>query len=543
LDLFAALLKLRERLWLGYAIAVATSAAGVVVRLAFGHNIAGAPFFTFIPAIIFSTLAGGIGPGLVTVAISAVFADYFFIPPEGFSMFWPTGYVVMAGFFLVTSTMVILVNATMTSSVRLARATAALRAANETLEARIAARTAELMAAEERLRQSQKMEAVGQLTGGIAHDFNNLLTSISGSLELLQNRLAQGRLSELGRYATAAQDAATRAAALTHRLLAFARQQALEPRVTNIDQLIAGMAALIRSTIDPAITLVFTPTPELWPTQVDPNQLENVLLNLCINASDAMPNGGRLSITTGNKTLGAEEAATQDLQAGGYVALTVADTGRGMTPEVIERAFDPFFTTKPLGQGTGLGLSMIYGFVRQSGGQVRIHSTPGAGTDVQLLLPRYNGAAAPAQPPAAPVCQPVPAHGKTVLVVDDEPTVRMLVLDLLDELDCAGLQAEDGHAGLNSLQTNPDVDLLITDIGLPGGMNGKQLAEAARALRPGLKILFITGYAELSLTDQSQLPAGVQLLTKPFSMAGLASRIGEMLGARGIGVQPGLPLA
>ena len=382
---------------------------------------------------------------------------------------------------------------------------------------------------EEELRQSQKMEAVGQLTGGLAHDFNNLLTGITGGLELLETRIAQGRAAEAGRYIAAAQGAAKRAAALTHRLLAFSRRQTLEPKPVDANRLVGGLQELLGRTVGPAIRLAVSASPDIWPTLVDANQLENALLNLCINARDAMPHGGRLTIETANCVLDERGGRIRDLAAGSYVSLCVTDTGSGMPPEVIARAFDPFFTTKPLGQGTGLGLSMVYGFVRQSGGQVRIHSQPGEGTTVCLYLPRH--AAPAADEPDTPDSALPAGSGETVLVVDDEPTVRMLVADVLGELGYATIEAADGAGGLELLRSGRRIDLLVTDVGLPGGMNGRQVADAGRALRPGLRVLFITGYAETAALGEGQLGAGMQVLTKPFAMEELARRIRDLLTA------------
>jgi PAS domain S-box-containing protein len=418
-----------------------------------------------------------------------------------------------------------------------------LRQMNETLEERVSRRTAELKQAhgavmaeveqreraEDQLRQAQKMEAVGQLTGGLAHDFNNLLAGIAGSLAMVQMRMAQGRTSDLERYIIAAQEAATRAAALTHRLLAFSRRQTLDPRPTAVDRLAVGMGELITRTVGPAVAMELRSAPDLWVTLVDPNQLENALLNLCINARDAMPDGGRIIIEAGNVTLDERMAAARDMQPGEYVSLSVTDTGTGMTPDVIERAFDPFFTTKPIGKGTGLGLSMIYGFVRQSGGQVRIQSEAGRGTTVQLYLPRHLTAvepeAAAASTPAAPRADP----GETVLVVDDEPTVRMLVTEVLQDLGYGAIEAVDGPSGLEILRSPARIDLLVSDVGLPNGMNGRQLADAGLALRPELKVLFITGYAENVVLGERDLAPGMSVLTKPFSLDALGARIRSLI--------------
>jgi PAS domain S-box-containing protein len=406
----------------------------------------------------------------------------------------------------------------------------ALADLNATLELEVRERTAELLAAEARLRQSQKMEAVGQLTGGLAHDFNNLLTGVSGSLELMAKRLEQGNLTQLPRYLHLARAAAQRAASLTHRLLAFSRRQTLDPKPTDINQLVYGMDELIRRTVGPAISVEVIGAPRLWTVRVDPNQLENALLNLCINARDAMPDGGKLVIETGNYTLQDLEAKELDLQASDYVSLGVGDTGNGMTPEVLERAFDPFFTTKPMGEGTGLGLSMVYGFVRQSGGQARIHSTPGKGTQVCLYLPRYAGDEVICeQSLGSPEARR--GEGETVLVVDDESSVRTLVNDVLVELGYHVLQSDQGASALRIMESSQRVDLLITDVGLPGGMNGRQLADAALVMRPTLKVLFITGYAESAVIGKGHLEPGMHILTKPFSLETLGARIRDILAA------------
>ncbi|HEY0203028.1 MAG TPA: ATP-binding protein [Acetobacteraceae bacterium] len=384
---------------------------------------------------------------------------------------------------------------------------------------------AALAAVQEALRQSQKMEAVGQLTGGLAHDFNNLLTGITGSLELLGTRLAQGRIGEVDRYVAAAQGAAKRAASLTHRLLAFSRRQTLDPKPTDMNRLVAGMEELVRRTMGPAVVVEVVGVTELWTTLVDPGQLESALLNLCINARDAMPDGGKITVETGNRWLDERTARARELPTGQYVSLCVSDTGVGMPAEVMARAFDPFFTTKPIGMGTGLGLSMVYGFVRQSGGQAHITSKPGQGTTVCLYLPCYLGMAEDVDGAAVAAEAPRAGRGETVLVVDDEPTVRMLMTEVLEDLGYTVIEAADGPAGLWVLQSDARVDLLVTDVGLPGGMNGRQVADAARMVRPGLKVLFITGYAENAVLSHGQLEAGMHVLTKPFAMEALARRI------------------
>jgi len=388
--------------------------------------------------------------------------------------------------------------------------------------------------AEEQLRQAQKMEAVGQLTGGIAHDFNNLLTGIVGSLELLQRKVVAGQTDGLLRYAAAATTSAQRAASLTQRLLAFARRQPLDPKRVDVNALVRDMAELLGRTLGPAIRLDMDLASGLWPTLSDPHQLESAVLNLAINARDAMPEGGRLVIETSNARLDEAYARSQggEVAPGQYVLLSVTDTGVGMTPDVIANAFDPFFTTKPLGQGTGLGLSMLYGFVKQSNGHVRVYSEAGRGSSFKLYLPREQGDAAAAADGMSAALPSRAEEGETVLVVEDEATVRMLVTETLGELGYAALEAADGPSGLAILQSDARVDLLVTDVGLPG-LNGRQLADAARLLRPGLRVLFMTGYAHHAAIGQGEaLEPGMEIISKPFPLDVLASRIRAMIEAR-----------
>jgi PAS domain S-box-containing protein len=390
------------------------------------------------------------------------------------------------------------------------------------------AAAAELLRTQEALRQSQKMEAVGQLTGGIAHDFNNLLAGISGSLELIQKRLFERGLSGFERHLGIAQASTHRAAALTQRLLAFSRRQTLDPRPVDVNRLVNGVEDLLRRSIPPEIEIDVVGAIGLWLTKVDAPQLENALLNLVLNARDAMPDGGRITIETANKWMDARAAKDRELEPGQYISLCVTDTGTGMSREVMERAFDPFYTTKPLGQGTGLGLSMIHGFVRQSGGQVRVYSELGQGTTMCLYLPRFIGELDGEELPEAE--GPLEAgHGETVLVIDDEEPIRMLITDVLEEAGYRVLEAPDGPSGLKVLESDARIDLLITDVGLPGGFNGRQVADAARRTRPELKVLFVTGYAENAVVGNGHLDPGMQVITKPFPMAALALRVREII--------------
>jgi PAS domain S-box-containing protein len=403
---------------------------------------------------------------------------------------------------------------------------------------------AALHATEERLHQAHKIEAVGQLTGGVAHDFNNILQGIGGCLELTERRIAQNRAGEANRYITAARTSVDRAAALTQRMLAFARRQALQPVAVQPERLIRGMEELLRSTGGPGIIMHFQLEHSVWRALSDASQLESALLNLAINARDAMPDGGSLTIATADRSLTAADLAQEpDAKPGDYVELAVTDTGTGMTAEVLERVFEPFFTTKPIGQGTGLGLSQIYGFVQQSGGFIRLETAVGRGTTVRLYLPRhdqpeptpYLGSAAAGTAPAPAALtggrsgRP-PAAGYRVLVVDDEVEVRRIIVEALEELGCIVTEACGGPGGLQALQTaraSGRFDLLISDIGLPG-MNGRQLADAARAMDAALPILLVTGYAGITLAEVV-LPADVEIMHKPFTIDALSARILGML--------------
>ncbi|WP_210497221.1 PAS domain-containing hybrid sensor histidine kinase/response regulator [Microvirga antarctica] len=385
-----------------------------------------------------------------------------------------------------------------------------------------------LREAEAALRQSQKMEAVGQLTGGIAHDFNNLLTGVIGSLDLLESRLGQGRMGDAARYIEAAMSSARRAAALTHRLLAFSRRQPLDPRPVNANDLVASMDELFRRTVTEAVRVTFVPKDDLWLTSCDANQLESALLNLVINARDSMTGSGTIVIRSDNVAADDPSLAGRcDLAADDYVMLSVTDTGSGMSQDVTERVFEPFFTTKPIGQGTGLGLSMVYGFVRQSGGQVGIVSEPGQGTTVTIHLPRFRGDAAHSAAPDVIAAGHARA-GEIVFVVEDEPVVRRLVVDMLQERGYRIIEAMDGPSALAVLQTTQPVDLLLTDVGLPG-LNGRQLADAARELRPDLNILFMTGYVDNEILKNGFLGPRMEVIAKPFAGEALAAKVEHMI--------------
>jgi PAS domain S-box-containing protein len=384
----------------------------------------------------------------------------------------------------------------------------------------------EKKATEEQLRQAQKMEAVGQLTGGVAHDFNNLLTVIMGNLEHLDRVLPPDQPSK--RMIAAALRGASRAAMLTHRLLAFSRRQPLAPEVLSVNKLVAGMSDLMRRTLGEAILIEAVLAGGLWPTLAD-SQLENALINLAINARDAMPEGGKLTIETANTHLDEAYARMNDeVQPGQYVGIFVTDTGIGMAPDTVAHAFEPFFTTKEIGQGTGLGLSQVFGFIKQSGGHVKIYSEVGEGTTVKLYLPRYRGS-------ENVVDERLESHqlpqgrSELVLVVEDDPDVRDYTVEMVDDLGYSVLSASDGASALRLLDSNREVSLLFTDVGLPGGMNGRQLAEQALRRQPRLKVLYTTGYARNAIVHQGRLDPGVEVIFKPFTYSDLATKIRRVL--------------
>jgi PAS domain S-box-containing protein len=383
---------------------------------------------------------------------------------------------------------------------------------------------------EEALRQAQKMEAVGQLTGGVAHDFNNLLTVIGGNIETLQRRLPAD--SKLLRLTEAALRGTERAATLTHRLLAFSRRQPLDPKPVEPNRLVAGMSELLRRTLGETIAVETVVGAGAWRIRCDPNQLESAILNLAVNARDAMPGGGKLTIETANSYVDEAYAAAQaEMTPGQYVVIAVTDTGTGMTPDVVEKAFEPFFTTKEVGQGTGLGLSQVYGFVKQSGGHIKIYSEPGQGTTIKLYLPRLAGAADEAEAPGDPIAPPGGVRHETILVVEDDEDVRHYSVDQLRELGYDVLEAPDGPAALDLIEHHPEILLLFTDVALPGGLNGRQLADEARNRRPRLKILFTTGYARNAIVHHGALDPDVELIGKPFTYANLAAKIRQVLDA------------
>jgi signal transduction histidine kinase/ActR/RegA family two-component response regulator len=408
------------------------------------------------------------------------------------------------------------------------RVNRALAEANFGLQTQIAQREQ----VEEALRQAQKMEAIGQLTGGVAHDFNNILQVILGNLSNVLQRLESGRIEPSGllRPVRAAIRGGERAAVLVAQLLAFSRRQPLQPQPLEVNRLVAGMSDLLHRTLGESIEIETVLGARVWSVLADANRLESALLNLAVNARDAMPDGGKLTIETSNSYLDEDYTASEeDVQAGQYVVIAVSDTGVGMPPDIIAKAFDPFFTTKEVGQGTGLGLSQVYGFIKQSGGHAKIYSEIGQGTTIKLYLPRLLAAQSETPGETAPEARPPQGDREVILVVEDEADVRELAVNSLQELGYEVLEAGDGPSALRQLEARGDIRLLFTDVGLPGGLNGRQLADAARRQRPELKVLFTTGYARNAIVHHGRLDPGVDLVVKPFTQAVLAARVRDAL--------------
>ncbi|HYD64350.1 ATP-binding protein [Azospirillum sp.] len=534
-----------------YVLAIALAALGVVARVALDPILTGVQFITLVPVVIVVALVGGLGPGLLAVALGTIGAWFaIFAPTYSFAIHSGADAASLLFFAGVGVFICGITHALRTAVAQLRVERRRLEELSRTLEHRVTERTAELAAAndslraeieareqaEASLRQVQKMEAVGQLTGGIAHDFNNLLTPILGNVTSLLERMGDAD-ARTHRQLDAMRQAAERAAVLTQRLLAFARRQPLSPSVLDVNKLVADTGEMLRRTLGEAIEVETVLAGGLWRAQADANQLENALLNLAVNARDAMPGGGKLTIETANTHLDEIYAAAHaEVTPGQYVLVAVTDTGAGMPPDVQARAFEPFFTTKGVGQGTGLGLSMVYGFVRQSGGHVKIYSEPGQGTTVKLYLPRAMAGALPLTEVAAPTPAAAPAGGATVVVVEDEDLVRAFMVETLRRIGYTVHEAADGPAALALFARLPTVDLLLTDVGLPG-MNGRQLAEAIQAERPGLKVLFVSGYTRNAIVHNGTLDPGVMLLSKPFTAQMLAMKAAEAMETGLVGVR------
>jgi len=529
---------IRARPPLAYLMALGAVACVLTVRYAFGETLEAFPFLTFIPAILVAAFFGGGGPGLLAAVLTTLLAQYFFIAPT--NSLWPNDFAGWLGLTihsLNAALMVGLITLLLRVHDRQRDTQAEIEALNAQLEARIAERTNALKAEMEehsqslaQLRQLQKMEAIGQLTGGIAHDFNNMLAIIIGSLDLAKRRLGGTENPQVVRCIDNASEGAQRAATLTARLLAFSRQQPLAPQVMDANKLVGGMSEMLRRTIGENIQVETVLSGGLWRTFADPGQLENAVINLAVNARDAMPGGGKLTIETANSELDDRYARLHnEVEPGQYVLISITDTGTGMSPDIIERAFDPFYTTKGPGKGTGLGLSQVFGYVKQSGGHVKIYSEVGQGTTLKIYLPRHLGSIVSAtDEKAGQAAIPAGDASRIILVVEDEEQVRHMSVDALRELGYTVIQATGGRHALEQLELQPRVDLLFTDIVMPE-MNGRQLADRAREKWPELKVLFTTGYTRNAVVHNGVLDQGVDFLPKPFTIAELALKISQVL--------------
>ncbi len=538
MDLLSATDWLRHRPGLTYPLALAVVAFTFLLRVAAGDYLSGFPFLSFLPAVLVASFIGGAGPGAVAALLSGFVVQQFFVEPR--NAFWPAtfGQWIGLSIFIVNAFIIVgLMQAVIVSHGRQVRLRGELNDFNGKLEDTVAQRTGELKremaehaSAQAQVRQLQKMETIGQLTGGVAHDFNNMLAIIIGSLDLAQRRLNGKEDPRLLNSIQSARDGAQRAAVLTARLLAFSRQQPLAPEIVDANKLVGGMSELLRRTLGEQISIEVVLAGGLWPTFADLSQLENAILNLSVNARDAMPDGGHLTIETANTELDDRYARLhQDVEAGQYVMVSITDTGIGMSPEVLERAFDPFYTTKGSGKGTGLGLSQVYGYVKQSRGHIKIYSEIDRGTTVKIYLPRHVGSGV-ARP--APATKPIPQGSveDTILVVEDDWNVREMTAESLRELGYSVLQAADGPEALNLLE-NERVDLIFTDIVMPQ-MNGRQLADAVTEKWPDIRILYTTGYTRNAIVHNGVLDHGVSLLAKPFSLEQLAHKVREALNGK-----------
>jgi signal transduction histidine kinase/CheY-like chemotaxis protein len=528
---------LQERSLLAIGLGILMAAVAFGFRIWMGDALVGFPFLTFFLAVAISSFLFGWRAGLSCAVVGGLLSWKYLIQTDETIVITAPSSLIALGFYTFTTGLFVLLTAAMQTSfaaydkltgeleVRVKSRTSELEKINAKLVSEIAGRSQ----AESQVRQLQKMEAVSRLTGGMAHDFNNMLAVIIGSLNLLQRRLAKGE-TEVGQFVDAALDGAQRAASLTQRLLAFSRQQPLAPEALDANRLVANMSDILNRTLGDEISVETVLAAGLWRAKADPHQLESCLLNLAVNAKDAMPDGGKLTIETGNAHIDEAYAAEHEIAADQYVLIAVTDTGSGMAPDTLSKAFDPFFTTKPTGQGTGLGLSQVYGFARQSRGHVKIYSEVSVGTTVKIYLPRTTEGGATEVPVAVASRAPLPVGSPNVfvLVVEDDARVRNFSAEALRELGYTVIEAANGSAALKIIEAGQRVDLLFTDVVMPE-MTGRQLADVAIQRLPDLKVLYTTGYTRNAVVHNGTLDAGTHLLQKPYSIEELALKVKRVM--------------
>ncbi len=541
--MFPGIEPVRSRNWQVFGLAVGLPLAGYAARVVLGDVLVGYPYATFYPVILMIAVLARPLASVLAVGLSAVLAAPFAVDSN--AEFLPqslSAWIGLSLFLAVSGMIVWLLHALRSALDSATEARAALTLANRHLEERVALRTRELTEANQRLlaetearvgaeaqaRQGQKMEAIGQLSGGVAHDFNNMLAIIMGSLHVAKRRLERGD-TDVVQFLDGALEGAGRAAGLTQRLLAFSRKQPLTPEVADMNALVRGMDELLRRSLGETVRLELALGGGLWRTRVDKGQVENALVNLAINARDAMPDGGKLTIETMNAFLDDAYASAHDeVTPGQYVLLAVSDAGVGMTRKVMERAFDPFFTTKDAGKGTGLGLSQVYGFVKQSGGHIKIYSEPGQGTTIKIYLARHYGEGEVRADVVLDAEVPMGRPSVSVLVVEDDDAVREIAVGILRELGYTVEEAASGYAALRMMEAGTRFTLLFTDVVMPG-MSGRMLAEAALRVQPDLRVIYTTGYTANAIVHNGMVDPGVELLTKPYSLEQLARKMQRVL--------------
>jgi signal transduction histidine kinase/ActR/RegA family two-component response regulator len=536
---------MRENRTTSYVFGLAAIALALLARLILAPQLAGFPFLTFFPAIILTGFICGWRPALVAAIFGGFAARFFFIDGSTLPMrsVAAAGWVGYALYLFAVLVILVLVGVMHSAFRDFSQSERERDRLRQDLESRVRDRTADLeeanqrlrdeaislAAAEETIRQMQKMEAVGQLTGGIAHDFNNMLAIVVGSLDIAKRQM-QKDPAKAERFIANAMEGAKRGAQLTSRLLAFSRQQPLDPRPLDANALVRDMSDLLRRSLGETVSLETRLTEQLWRTYADGSQLVNAIVNLCVNSRDAMPDGGSLVLETSNVEFDEHYAEQHaDARAGEFICIAVTDSGSGMSPDVVARAFDPFYTTKPVGQGTGLGLSQVYGFVKQSGGHIKIFSQPGTGTTIHIYLPRFFGPDEPVAIEPEPLFSDA-LNAEVILVVEDEERVRHMTVEALQGLGYVVIAAASPQEAIEGLMAHPHLHLLFTDIVMPG-MNGRMLAERVTAMRPTVKVLYTTGYTRDAVTHEGTLDRDICFLAKPFTVDQLALKIRQTLDA------------